>query len=172
MKELNFKVNKFVSLSLYQSYNKVNFYTFQFEGDEMTETEKFFTKFEKEEQFSDDLNNMAVWLFILGQRYSAKKEFFRFEGAASALPPPKSKMINEVIVNDLRLYCLRISDKIVILANGGIKSSQTVQGSPDLMPHFRFVNVMSKQVDEFIKDGTFKVEGKNILELDKIEFIY
>ena len=165
-------MNKFVTLALYASFNKVNFYTFQFEGDEMTETEKFFTKFEGEERLSNDLNNMAAWLSIIGQKYSAKREFFRHEGAALALPPPNSKMINEIIVNDLRLYCLRISDSVVILANGGIKSSQTVQGSPDLMPHFRFVNVMSKQIDEFIRDGTFRLDGKIILKLNEIELTY
>ena len=126
MKKLNLKVKQFVTLTLFKSFSKVNFYTFQFEGDDMTETEKFFTKFEEDKSLSNDLNNMATQLSIIGR---AKKEFFRHEGAASALPPPYSKMINEVIVNDLRLYCLRISDEVVILANGGIKTSQTVQDS-------------------------------------------
>ena len=81
-------------------------------------------------------------------------------------------MINEVIVNDLRLYCLRISDEVVILANGGIKTSQTVQDSPNLLPYFRFVNVMSKQIDELIKDSTLKLDGKNILNINEIELTY
>lgn len=165
-------MKKYITLTLFKSFDKVNFYAFQFEDDDRTETEKFFAKFEEDARFNDDLNNMATWLSIIGRKYSAKKDFFRHEGAASALPPPYSKMIHEVIVNDLRLYCLRISDEVVILANGGIKSSQTVQDSPDLLPHFRFVNAMSKQIDEFMKDGTFKLDGKNILKLNEIEFTY
>ena len=60
MKKLNLKVKQFVTLTLFKSFSKVNFYTFQFEGDDMTETEKFFTKFEEDKSLSNDLNNMAT----------------------------------------------------------------------------------------------------------------
>jgi hypothetical protein len=171
-KKLNFKVKNYINLQLYKSFDKVNFYTFQFENQDLTETEKFFTKFENNTEVEDSLNNIAVWLSLLGQKYGAKQEFFRHEADAQALPPPMNKMLREVIVNDLRLYCVCISDKIVILANGGIKTSQKVQDSPDLLPHFRFANEMSKQISTLIREGDLKFLGKNILNFSQIELTY
>jgi hypothetical protein len=81
-------------------------------------------------------------------------------------------MVREVIVNELRLYCVCVTEKVVILANGGVKTSQKVQDSPDLLPHFRFVNEMSKQITVAIRDKDIKIEGKNILNLNDIELNY
>jgi hypothetical protein len=165
-------VKNIVTLQLFKSFQKVNFYTFKFENDEFSETNKFFTKLETDDSVKDDLEHLAIWLSLIGQKYGAKMPFFRHEASAHALPPPMSMMIREVIVNDLRLYCLRISDEIVILANGGIKKSQKVQDSPELISHFRFANVMSKQIDELIKEREIRFNGKFIFDLDEIELVY
>ncbi len=171
-KKLNFKVKNYITLQLFKSFSKVNFYTFKFEEDEQTETDKFFSKFEHNESVADDLNNLAGWLSLIGQKYGAKLNFFRHEASAQALPPPMSKMIQEVIVNDLRLYCVCVSEQIVILANGGIKTSQKVQDSSDILQYFRFANVMSKQINDLIKDGDFTFREKNIININKIELTY
>ena len=109
-------MKNYITLQLFKSFSKVNFYTFRFEDAEQTETDKFFSKFENNESVADDLNNLAGWLALIGKKYGAKINFFRHEASAQALPPPMSKMIQEVIVNDLRLYCVCVSEQIVILA--------------------------------------------------------
>ncbi|MEO0041796.1 MAG: hypothetical protein RL329_1244 [Bacteroidota bacterium] len=83
-----------------------------------------------------------------------------------------SKMVKEVIVNGLRLYCIPISEQIVILTNGGIKTAQQVQNAPNVLAHFRFANAMAKQVDQLIREGDFKFTGKNILHHNEIELFY
>jgi hypothetical protein len=161
-----------VTLQLFKSFPKVHFYTFQFEDDAESETEKFFSKLENRVEIETDLNHLVVWLSLLGKKYGAKMEFFRHEAAAHALPPPLSKIVKEVIVNDLRLYCVPINEQIVILANGGIKTAQQVQNSPNVLAHFRFANAMAKQIDQLIREGDFKFTGKNILNLNEIELFY
>ena len=165
-------MKNYITLQLFKSFQKVNFYTFKFEESEHTETDKFFLKFELNESVADDLNNLAGWLSLIGQKYGAKISFFRHEASAQALPPPMSKMIHEVIVNNLRLYCVCINEQIVILANGGLKTSQKVQDSSDVLQHFRFANAMSKQISDLIKDGDFEFRGKYILNINEIELTY
>ena len=165
-------MKQFVTLTLFKSFEKVNFYTFQIDDTEQTETDKFFNRFENDENSTVDLNNLTYWLSLIGEKYEAKQEFFRHEGAAEALPPPYSKMVQEVIVNNLRLYCVRLSDNIVILANGGVKTSQKVQDSPDLLRHFHFANNMSKQITDLIRQRELIFKGKNILNLNEIELTY
>ena len=62
-------------------------------------------------------------------------------------------------------------DQIVILANGGRKTSQTVQNSPELMAYFRFANKMAQQVIELIQSGELVLNGKQIVDLETIELL-
>lgn len=54
----------------------------------------------------------------------------------------------------LRLYCLRISDQILIIGNGGIKETRTYQESEELSGY-----VMDLQkFDELLKEAQEKEE--------------
>ena len=119
-----------------------------------------------------DLNLLVAWIQEIGQRRGAKARYFRFENAASALPPPARIMAE--LGNDycqFRLYCIRLSDEVVILANGGRKVSQTVQNSPELMTHFRFANKIAQQLMVLSQSGDLLLDGKQILEVEGIELI-
>lgn len=71
--------------------------------------------------------------------------------------------------SNLRLYCVRVSDQIVILLNGGIKTSEKVQNSPDCLAHFRFAIQVCKQLDKLIQEGEIKIRAKT-LELNEPGF--
>ena len=168
--EVNLKVNYFVTIKSFREFEKVAYYTFQIEGDVETETEKFFERFENDAEFDEDLQNIAKWMIEIGDKRGAKPQFFRFEGSAEALPPPAMYLAElEMPSNDLRLYCIRLSEEIVILANGGIKTAQKVQDSPDLQAKFRFVGQIALRITEMIKDKSFRFSGKTIFDLDKLE---
>ena len=108
-------MKNYITLQLFKSFSKVNFYTFKFEDEAQTEVDKFFSKFEDNLIVANDLNNLVGWLSLIGQKYGAKISFFRHEADAQALPPPMSKMIHEVVVNDLRLYCVCVRNRIKLL---------------------------------------------------------
>ena len=58
----------------------------------------------------------------------------------------------------LRLYCLRISDQIMILGNGGVKTTRTYQEDDELRGY-----VMDLQrFDELLKTGS--KNGTNMIE--------
>ncbi|MEO0041795.1 MAG: hypothetical protein RL329_1243 [Bacteroidota bacterium] len=61
-------MKKLVTLQLFKSFSKVNFYTFQFEDDEESETEKFFSKLENRVEIETDLNHLVVWLSLIGKK--------------------------------------------------------------------------------------------------------
>lgn len=161
-------MNYFVTIKPFKEFEKVAYYTFQVEGFAETEAEKFFNRFESEADFSEDLDNLSQWLRRIGERTGAKPQFFRFEDSAEALPPP-AKLLGELLVKDLRLYCVRLSDEIVILANGGVKTAQKVQDCPDLLPKFRFVRQAAIRITEMITGKEFRFSGKTIFDLDKLE---
>jgi hypothetical protein len=171
-------MKQYVTLEVFRTFRKVRYYTFQIEGHEQNETNKFFSKLEYVEAIADDLYRLNRLIITIGERTGAIIDLFRPEDEAVALPPkPHFRVrqilqIREIEHNTLRLYCIWISEEIVILANGGIKTSQKTEDSPDLMPHFRFIKSMGKQINKLIIEDSFTFEGKEIFDLEHIDLTF
>lgn len=127
-------------MELFEETDLVNFYTIRFEGNEYTEFENFL-KTHREEKFEKDLARIVVWIDKIGES-GALERYFRPEGKISdgvgAIP---------IEVSKLRLYCIRISDKILILGNGGHKTKKRYNEDPHL---YNCVNILS-ELDRFIR---------------------
>lgn len=165
-------MNNFVTIRTFKTFERVTYYTLQVEGREQSETDSFFTRYEQEEPLARGLDLLVAWIQEIGERRGARSRYFRFENAASALPPPARIMAE--LGNDycqFRLYCTRLSDEVVILANGGRKVSQTVQNSPEIMTHFRFANKIAQQLIELSQSGDLILNGKQIMDIDRIELL-
>ncbi len=161
-------MNSFVTIKPFKEFEKVAYYTFHIEGDIDSEADNFFSRLLKEVDYREDLVAIYDWLVEIGEKRGAKPKFFRFEDSAEALPPP-AKFLAELPVKDLRLYCVRLTEEIVILANGGVKTAQKVQDCPDLLPKFRFVRQAAIRITEMIRDKEFRFSGKTIFDLQNIE---
>ena len=64
------------------------------------------------------------------------------EGALERFFRPEGKMRDSVVAlpvlrSKLRLYCLRLSDRILVLGNGGVKNSRTYQEDDSLRGYYR-----------------------------------
>lgn len=165
-------MKNFVTIHRFKTFEKVHYYTFWVEGRTKSETDAFFSRFEDKEPLAQELNLLVTWLSEIGQRRAAKARYFRFENDASALPPPARIMAE--LGDDycsLRLYCVRLSDEVVILANGGLKTGRTVQDSPDLLAKFRFANKMANQLLQMIRSGELQLVGKEIVNVEQLELL-
>ena len=58
----------------------------------------------------------------------------------------------------LRLYCLRLSDKILILGNGGIKETRTYNENAELNGNVMDLQKFDLMLKAAEKDGTIVVE--------------
>ncbi len=130
--------------------NACTFYTVRWENAELSETDKFFVKFRNDVIHKNSLQELAKFLDIqIGEKKGALKEYFRFENAAYALPPAGAYLIEEISISyshfPLRLYCLRISDSLVILFNGAEKTSNTAQSGKTSMV-FEEANQFAKKI--------------------------
>ena len=155
----------------------VTFYTVRNHSAKENETDKFIDK------FIDDVENKTFLQEIfnivseeIGDKHGARQYFFtRHERNVTALPPIKVT-INEITINwynnPLRLYCLRLSNNIVILFNGDLKTAQTAQDGKTSMTFYE-ANSYAHIIDEARNDGTITIKGRNIVsfdnEIDNIE---
>jgi hypothetical protein len=116
-------VNIFVKIERLKDFQfrKVRYYSVHFEKSEVNELFDFLNRIEDIEELENDLSNLLVWLEEIGENYGARNRFFRNESLIAdvkALPPPRKQMIaKEIVVNDLRLYCMVLNENVVFLFN-------------------------------------------------------
>ncbi len=132
------------------------FYTVRWEDAEYSETEKFFLKYENHITLRRPMQELAMFISKkIGDETGALEDFFRFENAAQALPPSGTYQVEALFLHfghfPLRLYCLRISETLVVLFNGSEKTAATAQGGKTGMA-FQEANIFAKRILEVLKN--------------------
>lgn len=107
---------------------------------------------------------------VIGNTYGADDAFFnRFENRATALPPKGRVKISELELDysgfPLRLYCLALSEELVVLFNGGIKDSQTIQDGKDILStKFYEANDFAKKIFSAMNSEEIIIDGRRITD--------
>ncbi|MBQ7984019.1 MAG: hypothetical protein IJ250_00090 [Bacteroidales bacterium] len=144
-------------LVLMEDAKNCTLYTIQFLSDNVTEFEKFYNKFVDSKEFNADLMRIVSFIDRIAD-FGALERFFRPEGKMNdnvvALPVVSSK---------LRLYCLRLSDKILIIGNGGSKKVRKYQEDKELNGYVVTLQNFDKLIKEGIKDGAIEVTENKII---------
>lgn len=153
-----------VELYLIQEGENCTIYTLQFLRDMESEFEKFISKFREDAEYSEDYAHIAAFVTRIAKT-GALERYFRNEGKMSdsvvALPVTSSK---------LRLYCLRLSDKILVLGNGGVKTTQRYEDDPVLNGYVMTLQKFEKLLKQEEENGNVNItestiETDNIFEL-------
>ena len=162
MRQITYKLRKGVrqeySIELIEEYEKVNFYSIRMKGAELTELEAFFEKFPEGSGYDDEIDVIISWLDQIAER-GALERYFRPEGRYG----DGVGVIPIDVGNKIRLYCLRLSDKILVFGNGGVKDARSWQGSETLAPYVKMLIDTSRFISSRIKDGTVVLVDKEIV---------
>lgn len=140
-------------LEKYKALQKADFYTLRFSDKEICETDDFIQRFVHDLLYQKDFSTIVYWLNKMGQESGTLERFFRPEKGAKAIPIYSSR---------LRLYCIRISDDLLILGNGGVKSSQKVQDSPDAYPSFLNIITIQREFAKRRNRNEITISGREI----------
>ena len=135
-------------------------YTIQFLSESDSEFERFYTRFKDDAEYNPDLMRIVALISKIADM-GALERYFRPEGklkdGVCALPVLQSK---------LRLYCLRLSDKILVLGNGGVKKTRTYNEDDTLKGYVLTLQNFEKLIREGEKNGTISITA-NTIETDK-----
>ena len=159
-------MEKNLLIELLETGEKVSLYSPRFEGEEYTEFEKFLLTYK--DQYAQDVQILIRRIDIIKEN-GAEDRFFRYEGSkrdrVMALP-------SHLDTSNLRLYCLNISHKILILGNGGIKKTQTYQEDVNLhraVRNLQKIDIIIKKLENNVGIVSFVEHEGNFLtsEFDK-----
>lgn len=152
-----------VELLLVNSSNSCTVYTIQFLSDDMSEFEKFISKFREDAELNPDFQSIMRFVEQIMSN-GALERYFRREGKMNdsvvALPVLKSK---------LRLYCLRLSDRILVLGNGDVKNSRTYQEDGTLQGYVIDLQKFERLLKQEVRSGNVEITEREIITDKKFD---
>lgn len=155
------KTNLFIELL--EDGNKVSLYSPKFEGEEYTEFEKFLLQYK--DSHPEDVAQLVYRLDII-KRDGAADRHFRYEGTkrdrVMALP-------SHLETTSLRLYLINIQSKVLILGNGGLKSSATYQENEHLNRCVQTLQKIDIEIKQLEKQKIITISGTQLL--GKLSFV-
>ncbi len=145
------------------SSESVDFYTVILGSNELTEFELF-----DEKEFPDHENEIEIIYnaIVAMQTKGAKSYYFKTnEGPADALPRV-SQEIMDANKKDygVRLYCVRLTDNLVILLNGGIKTQIDPTLCNNVNPHFRRAFKIASKLDNLVNNREINFQTPGCLD--------
>lgn len=152
--KLRSNVEKY-EIELIEQSPKLNLYSIRFEGSEYSEIEKFVLNFSEISEYKEDLDVILAWLENIATR-GALERYFRPESSygsgVKAIP---------ISTNNLRLYCIRLSDNILIVGNGGVKDVDKWQNSSQLSPMVKLLEDTEKYIKYRLRNGSIYIGDNN-----------
>lgn len=144
-------------LELIEEHEAVNYYSVHLDEEELSELERFFEKFPEGSEYDEDIDTIIAWLDKIGEN-GALERYFRNEGrygdGVVAIP---------IDTGNLRLYCLRLSDRILVFGNGGVKDCRTWEESRTLSEYVETMIDTSRYIASRLADGTLYIVDKELI---------
>ncbi|MCF6359699.1 MAG: hypothetical protein L3J29_02940 [Cyclobacteriaceae bacterium] len=154
-------MNSFALIEFYQS-KKVRFYTIQSTNLEISETDRFISKYQNSKAHTETFSDIMALITTIGNRGAIDFYFNRRENDFQALPN-KDRAKADYQGEQLRLYCYRLSDSVVCLFNGGVKDGRSAQESACSFQFYE-AHRYTKRIQEAFNDGIIYLDGNVILD--------
>ena len=130
--------------------DQAEIYSIRIDGQPLTETGKFLMSFKDEEDpyLRDDFNRILLAIQEMAKK-GAFERLFRIEGkmADRVFAMPLLTISRDTRQHGtLRLYCLRISDGLLILGGGGLKQAASYDDDPVLSSQVELLQEIDKEL--------------------------
>ena len=151
---------KKAQLKTIEQNDNVSLYSICFNGSDVSEYEDFLMKFRDNSKLNKDFQIILLALEkIIDQ--GALERFFRIEGKMS-----DNVAALAIDSRKLRLYCLRISDQIMIVGNGGVKTTRTYQEDEELSGYVMDLQRFDELLKQAQQNGTITIEKNMIVGIE------
>ena len=155
---------KTTTVKIIEQSEKVGLYSICFDSSDLTEYEKFVQKFMNDATLNTDFQKIfrAINRIVA---HGALERYFRPEGRFKdnlAALSIDSKV--------LRLYCLRISDQILIIGNGGAKTTRTYEEDTELSGYVLDLQKFDELLAQELASGKIRIEQNVITGIESASF--
>lgn len=154
-----------VAIKTLKQTEKYGLFSLVFENEAYSEFEKFIEKFKTEADVARDLNVILSYIEQMINGAGFLERYFRPEGKmrddVCALP---------VVSGKLRLYCLRLSDSVLIAGGGGRKTTKTYDEDSNLNGYVISLQKLDELIKVEVRKGNIVIESGTISGIDNKTF--
>lgn len=152
-------------VNLFDESDVCAIYSFQFSSENIPEFQKFLERFEENLEYRNDYDVIINAITRIFER-GALERYFRPEGKFNdrvcALP------IDSAL---LRIYCIRLTNNVLIIGNGGVKKGiAAYQESDELRGYVLTLQKLDGLIKRCEKEGKVKVSHTRINGIEDINF--
>lgn len=155
-------MEKIVTLKSIEQSEQVGLYSICINGGQ-SEFEKFLDTFKNNSKVSRDFQFILLAIQKI-MAVGALERFFRPEGKMS-----DNMAALAIDSRKLRLYCLRVSDHVLVVGNGGVKSTATYEEDPILNGYVCDLQAFDKMLTDLQKQGVVSITKTIITNIDAIQ---
>lgn len=147
-----------IHIELLEEYEKVNIYSFTIDKNKYTDYELFLKNYFSVAKYKRDFAVIQARIDKITED-GVFQRHFRYAGRCkdNAMELP-----SHIDKGKLRVYCLCISEKILILGNGGVKTTPTYNEDPVLNHHVEIIRAIDAKMKKLLKSKEMKIENKTI----------
>lgn len=122
-------------LELVIETDNVSIYSPKYDGETLTEFEKFMSDNGElpHPQLRKDFDSIIAVIKKMADECGARENLFRLEGGNIKAIPLCIERRRSGKVGTVRLYCIRISDRLLVIGNGGVKTVVKFEDDPVLL---------------------------------------
>lgn len=148
-------------------YDAVGVYTIQFLDKAETEFMDFMSKYNI---LKEDFNRIIAILRKIIAKGASERLFRTCESKINdrVVAIPLDIRRRKKGSGTLRLYCLRISDEVLILGNGGIKYGNAYNDNEELNTYVSDLAKLDHVITKFTGQGKIKIIDKTVILKDKL----
>jgi len=150
-------LKKLFTLELLEEHERINIYSVHQQGEEFSEFENFLNKFK--ETHPKDVGKILYRL----ERIINDGVFDRHFRYAGKMRERVRELPANIDTAKLRVYCLCISEQILILGNGGVKSSKTYNEDPQLNSYVEILQAIDQKIKNKQKHGQLQISGRELI---------
>jgi len=155
---------KQVTVKTIEQNDNVSLYSICFDGSQESEFEKFLRAFRENSRLVEEYQRILVAIDHIVAK-GALERFFRPEGRMN-----DDLCALSIDTRRLRLYCLRLSDQILFLGNGGEKTTRTYQEDETLRGYVMDLQQFDSLLRQAQTEGTISIEKNVITDIENQVF--
>lgn len=146
----------------FRDTKKIRVYTVHIEGRETDEFSDFIIRMKSKLKYPKEMAELLRFVKNITDKIGYDSNHYKDEGKASKIVTPRGSWTQENSEFGLRLYCLVLTPKILILFNGDTKTAKSNDDCPHCKPHFE----MADRIAAAIQNALLKDIGENEFEIE------
>ena len=165
--QIDLKVKRSITIKHIPISDAVGVYSLQFSDKTTTEFLDFISKYKDISNpiLKEDFNRIVAILKKIIANGALERLFRTREGKIKdgVVAVPLDIVGRRKGCGTLRLYCLRISDEVLILGNGGIKYGNSYNDNAELNSYVTNLAELDRVIRKFTRQGKIKITGKTVI---------